>query len=57
MDNTKLTYTEVLLMNKDQMDRLESKLDKLDEKVDCLSTRLTVVETESKSNKGWVIWL
>ena len=54
--NNKLTYTEVLQMINEKFDKLDSKLDRLDEKLDKVSTRVTVVETESKANKGWVLW-
>lgn len=37
--------------------RLEEKIEKLDDKADTMSTRLTVVETEAKSNKSWAVWL
>ena len=58
--NHKMTYTEVLEMINSKMEvveKLDKKLDKLDDKLNKLNTRLTVVETEAKTHKGWVLWL
>ena len=64
----KQSYTDVVAMISDQLDRFDSRIDKMDykmdtqlrrieDKLDETIDRVTIIETESKSNYRWLGWV